>query len=430
MITFDMPLHSAKGRPLKNRFKWLLCAICTPVVLLMLRAERLEAEVKNVEFNIHQDDGATYTSLNLSAPMIPALSLTAILPVNQNSLSSLEEALKSLLGPSQLREIILLCPYANLFQTRSAVQKIVSSYPNTPDIRLQTVQTDTDARFSGIRAATQLSGWVLILDQDGLVRENSHSRSILLQPPALSFPYGPKGVCFSWFNTLEPCMRRSVGFPQEAHHLLPPFVMPAALATENGLVSSIADPWSRLGESIAATRADGIGGVVFGTDVTRAVDLSKTFGTPDNGNAQLGDAEESASGVFVVILPTFEDLRQLSSLLCMLENTGGHRTDVWVYGAAGVDGRLEVSDHCTLFYKTLLLSDRTALSSWFQTLATQADVILSLQEDKRLTSLATDPMVSFRKGSVAIRLFRNDLPNTEWMGSLSLLEWKSVSLSR
>ncbi|KAG6891602.1 hypothetical protein C0992_002641 [Termitomyces sp. T32_za158] len=236
-----MPPHSVKEQPLNHRFKWLLCAISIPVVLLifsLLHAERLEAGVKNVEIDIHhEDDGATYTSLNITAPMVPDLSLTAVLPVNQVSLSGLEEALKSLLGPSQLREIILLCPYANLFQTRSVVQKTVSSYQNTPDIRLQAVHTDIDARFPGIRAANQLSGWVLILDEDGLVGENNHSRGVLLQPPALSFPYGPKGICFSWFNTLEPCMRRSVGFPQEAHHLLPPFVMPAALATEIGFTS-------------------------------------------------------------------------------------------------------------------------------------------------------------------------------------------------
>ncbi|KAG6890311.1 hypothetical protein C0995_009517 [Termitomyces sp. Mi166 len=452
-----MPPHSVKDYPSNLRSKWLLCALFIPVVLFvlsLLHVERVDADagVKNVELDLHQDDGATYTSLNVSAPVIPAFALTAILPVTQDSLFGLEAALKSLLGPSQLREIILRCPHTVMFQARSVVREFISSYPESPDIRLQTVQSDIDAHVSGIRAATQLSGWVLILDQDGLARENSHSRGILLQPPALSFPYGPKGICFSWFGTLEPCMRRSVGFPQEAHHLLPPFVMPATFATENSISSPMGDLWSGLGEYIATTRTDGIGGVVFGTGVDvmpQAMELERvnsgTSGLRNNGSmqdTQLGNptltaaAGYSTPGVFVATLPTFEDLRQLSPLLCMLKNTGGHLINMWIYGGTEVpldipdpqDGRLVVSEHCTLAYATLPLSDVTTreqrLFPWLQSLA-QADVILSLREDTAFTSLATDPMTSFREGSVSVRLFRTDLPHTEWMGSLSLSEWKN-----
>ncbi|KAH0582711.1 hypothetical protein H2248_010631 [Termitomyces sp. 'cryptogamus'] len=459
-----------KDHPLNIRSKWLLCALFIPVFLFvfsLLRVGRVEAEVKNVEFDIHhyhQDDGATYTSLNTSAPVIPAFSLTGILPVTQDSLSGLEEALKSLLGPSQLREIILLCPQAHAitFQVRSVVREVVSSYPDIPDIRLQTIQTDIDARVFGILAAAQLSGWVLIMDQDGLSRENNHSRGILLQPPALSFPYGPKGICFSWFSTLEPCLRSSVaGFPQEAHHLLPPFVMPAALAMENGVISTMVDPWSGLGEYIATTRTDGIGGVVFGTGVdmlSQAIELEQaihrhsgeTSGPRNNGSiqgAQLDDtlattAGYSAPGVFVAILPTSEDFLHMSPLLCMLKNTGGHLTNIWIYGTTEApldmpdpqDGQFVVSEHCSLSYAMLTLSDATTqaqrLSAWFKSLATPADIILSLQEDNRFTNLAMDSTTNFRGGSVSVRLPRIDLPHTEWMGSLSLSEWKNWNQPR
>ncbi|KAG6854517.1 hypothetical protein C0991_005429 [Blastosporella zonata] len=269
-----------------------------------------EAEVKNVKFDAYHyyDDGATYTTLNLSASTIPAFTLTAILPFTQASLFGVEEALESLLGPSQLREIILLCPLAATVQARNVIRNIISSHPDSPDIRVQVFPRESSSRT--IHAASQVSGWVLMLDQEGLTGENMHSRRILLQPPALSFPYGPKGICFSLFGSLEPCIRKSVGFPQEAHHLLPPFVMPAVLATPLKTVSPTDDVWRILGEHVAASRTDGIGGVVFGTKVSiesQVQSLEQALGIAGNYFDGLALPTPKYPGIFVVVLPTFED---------------------------------------------------------------------------------------------------------------------------
>ncbi|KAG6919530.1 hypothetical protein DXG01_005120 [Tephrocybe rancida] len=459
--TATMPPNSTKETPLTVRSKWLLYGILIPVGLFicstLLRVQRTEVGVESVDFDHihHYDDGATYTTLNVSAAPIPAFFLTAILPFTKTSLPGLEDALKSLLGPSQLREIILLSPYANALPARSVIRKVVSSYPDCPDIRLQTFSTDTNAQDRAIHAAARVSGWVLILGQDGLAGQTSHSRATLLQPPALSFPYGPNGICFSLFDTFEPCLRRSIGFPQEAHHLLPPFVMPAILATQLDISSPLAQPWRLLGERIAASRTDGIGGVVFGTSVdieSQAIGIERVLhhssgvvsGLRDNGSDSEDYFSSSATkypdsdiGIFVIILQTFEDLRRLSPLLCRLQGRGTHLVNVWVHEEQdnhhAHSGQFVASDHCALSYVApsprTSLKPQAQLHAWFQPLARLADVLLSLHENGDFTNLVADP-TSLRHGSVSLRISRRDLPHTEWMGSLSLAEWKNWNQPR
>ncbi|KAG6832995.1 hypothetical protein H0H87_012581 [Tephrocybe sp. NHM501043] len=431
--------------------RWLLYGFLIPVGLFLfsffLRVPRSEDEIKKVEYHVqHRDDGATYTALNLSASTVPAFSLTAILPFTQFSLPNLEEALKSLLGPSQLREIILLCPHANTLQARTAIRQIVSSYSDFPDIRLQTFPKGSNAQNRTLYAASQVSGWVLVLDQNALVGENSHSRHILLNPPALSFPYGPKGVCFALFDSFEPCIRRLIGFPQEAHHLLPPFIIPAALVKGNKMLSLMADPWRTLGEHVAATRNDGIGGVVFGTtsDISSQVKrpqgqayfepVEVRSGLFDNGKVG-NDILASKSlhiGVFAIILPTIEDLGQLSPLLCVLQNHHEHILNIWVDSNAQ-DGRFVVSEHCTLFYARASLSSSEfhaqQLCSWFRAVAFHVDVVISIYEDSGLIG-RLDLTTILRHGSVLVRLSRRDIAQTEWMSSLSVTEWKNWNQPR
>ncbi|KAG6831103.1 hypothetical protein H0H92_012780 [Tricholoma furcatifolium] len=403
---------------------------------------RSEPDLNTIDYNDHHDDGTTYTALNVSAPVIPASSLTAILPLTQNSLPSLEEALKSLLGPSQLREIILLCPHSLIFQARSVVREIVSCYTDCPDVRLQTVPSDVDLYMREIHVASRVPGWALILTEDGLTRQNNRSREILLQPPALPFPYGSDGVCFSLFDSFEPCIRRSAGFLQEAHHLLPPFVIPAVLATDFDHASQNMDPWLSLGDHVARSRSDGIGGVVFGSGMgTEAIGFTEIFHHPIRGTSTLRQNENmqktfledtvlQTAGVFLIVLPTTQDLHELGPLLCTLQDLVGHTLFIFVHDRPGTKTPFMVSENCTLTGLLLSGSKNQDRYRWIQVLPTQLNVLIGLREDRRFPGFYNELTFTRSDEIVPIQLSRRDLPHTGWMGSLSLAEWQNWNKPR
>ncbi|KAG6836988.1 hypothetical protein H0H93_016692 [Arthromyces matolae] len=448
-----MTLPPKKGQHLHYRSIWILYALIILAILFISsifsnsRLQRNQSVLKDIPFDLkHHDDGKSYIALNISASTVAAFSLTAILPVTQNSFHTLQDVLASLLGPSQLREIILLCPQVHVSDARSAIQEILSSHPNCPDIRIQTINTGVvDPSIYQIHAAAQLSGWVLFLNEDGLCRENNRTQGILLRPPALSFPYGPVGVCFSCLNLLEPCLRRTMGYPQEAHHLLPPFVMPAALAAHFVSSPQMTDPWTKLGEHIAASRNDGIGGVVFDVETPKGSEfdiaihehyqgISQTLITEVVYDVVLGKPAESVSTtawVLMVVLPTLQELLQLGPMLCTAANTSKRTLKIWIHQTTRPIsdsrhyGRFEASNDCVLFYE-MPDNNSGGFSAWIENFAYKIDVILSLQEDKIFTGLYTnlDNRFHFHEELVSVRLRQDDLSHTEWMSSLSLSEWK------
>ncbi|KAF5383843.1 hypothetical protein D9615_003652 [Tricholomella constricta] len=384
----------------------------------------------------------------LKAPPAPAYSLTAILPVTRASIASLEESLTPLLEPSHLREIILLCTQDIISQARSILRQVVSSGPDCPDILLQTPTIGLDRHTSIIRAATQASTeWVLLMDHEGLARESNYSREILLKPPAVSVPFGPRGVRFSAHNLSGSTIIESNSEFQPALYLLPPFVLPASSAMFHH--QQTADIWAALGKHIAES-GSGVGGIVFGTGL-----LSHQFGlevsvtssngahSPINGLSNRSQeacpyhpvlpAASRASGVFVILLPKFEDFLELGPLACMLQEQG-HDIQACVYENPG-GGTIEREDqqfaleHCNLTYVSLC--SRSILQSprrlgWLREVASRADVLLALREEENVTNLLDDPGIS----AVLVRLSRADIPYSTWMGSLSLVEWQNWNTPR
>ncbi|GLB41950.1 hypothetical protein LshimejAT787_1005500 [Lyophyllum shimeji] len=421
------------------------------------QVRRSEAGVEVVKLESvaadHQDVGSSINSV-ADAPTIPAYSLTAILPVTQETVARLEEQLAPLLEPSQLREIILLCPQTTISHARSVIRKVISSSAlDCPDILLQTSGGGLDYRANLIQAASQVATeWVLLMDHEGLARETNHSRNVLLHPPAVSIPFGPRGTCLSAHH-LTSSIRFSESEPQPASYLRPPFVMPGSLAAMYYRLSGKQDVWVHFGEQIAKSRADGIGGIISGTNADAYGPLPELGQSMIDENENISDIFENKqwdrnasspkvysydrsaldtsrnSGFFVVLLPELDDLRHLSALLCMLRGRG-HLVKVGVYQEPMNDGvdredRRLTSEHCDLPYESLIsqASGPRQVSRWAQDVGSGADVLITLLGENGLGILLD-------KGPVHVQLSREDLVHSSWMGSLALREWQNWNTPR
>ncbi|KAG5643101.1 hypothetical protein DXG03_001565 [Asterophora parasitica] len=384
---------------------------------------------------------------NSKPPTIPEYSLTAILPVSRASLASLEGSLATLLEPSRLREIFLLCPQYIISEVRLVLRRIVTSGIDAPDILLQASTTGLNQDVNIIRAAAQASTeWVLIMDQEGLTRETNYTRNLLLNPPAVSIPFGPKGVRFS--GTSESTAVLSNRNAQSASYLLPPFVLPAATAIFPHHRTT--DMWSALGKHLAKSGREP-GAIVLGSGPTALplqFALEGTTICPEKaplpaldplytGSVYSGEPLNATArnrAVFVFLVPRFDDFRHLNPLACMLQLQGYH-VQLCVYGdlkesTMEKEERQFTSDLCTLSYVSVFTAPSHLQSprhlGWLRTFASQADVVLSLREEKWLTNVFNTSGTA----AVLIQLSRADIHHSAWMSSLSLVEWRNWHIPR
>jgi hypothetical protein len=386
--------------------------------------------------------------------LIPAHSLTIIFPLTLQSLPSLDDILLPLLKPSAyIFEIVIVCPVSIISEARIALRRIDTLNSDHPDILLHSLVGGLDQDSGVINAASQVSTeWVLLMNQHGLLQTSNRSQALLLHPPVIPVPIGPRGVHISTGNIS--CLLPS-NVPQRASYLYPPFVMPASLAFK--LQSAYEDPWAALGYRISDSRSDGLGGIVVGmtnldpawcSPLRRSVitlphplGWDNQFSNDDSMNPTfLGQSDvpnpPPTFGTFAIFLPTLHDLRVLSSLACLLQNRN-HDLKVFIYdelgnskNKLGWDDRHIFMEGCRLAYSVVLGRSQSSLrhsrhiaSDWLETLSHQPDIILGLSEEAFFTGLLaiTQPNDLLR----FIRIPRSDLPYCGWMGSLSLTEWRS-----
>ncbi|KAF8074824.1 hypothetical protein FPV67DRAFT_600258 [Lyophyllum atratum] len=453
-----------RRHPLLSRY-WIFGCLSVPAVLLfwcILQAQRSQSGVETIKLVDHPGDDATGppTRLHAATTKIPPYSLTAVLPVTQATIAVLEESLMPLLEPSHLREIILLCPQSILSQARSVLQNVVSSESDYPDILLQTPASGLDYSIDIIHAASQVTtDWVLLMDHKGLAQETNRSRTILLHPPAMSVPFGPRGVCHSTQHISGPCTLVSDGTPQPASYLLPPFVIPTSLAVLHSRPAEMtADIWADLGEHIARSQPDGMGGVVFSSGANalsssaelEKLEIERGFGgvsgsSPGIYNQSSAEMQSQNalsptprnSGVFVILLPEFEDLRRANLLLCMLQNRG-HQIKTYIYQgleseSMDKEDRQFTSRHCHLAYTSVSLPSDTRqeqLLRWTRNLESPVDIFIALREEDQLANLFGDRWSTLSIGAALVRISREDLPHSTWMSSLSLIEWQNWNTPR
>jgi hypothetical protein len=392
------------------------------------------------------------------APMIPAHSLTVVLPLTLQSLPFLRDILLPLLKPSAyISEIVIVCPPSIAAKARITLRRIDPSNSVHPNILLRTLVGGLDQDSGLINAASLVSTeWVLLMDQHGLLQTSNHSQTFLLRPKVLPVPIGPRG--FSVFNGNISCLPPSE-VPQRASYLHPPFIMPASLAIK--LQSAIRDPWAALGNHISESRSDGLGGIAIGVtimDPAWCSALRRSSTTPLHSlrwDSQLPNVDGTDStfldqsdvlsppsifGMLVVFLPTLQDFRDFSSLVCILHKHN-HNLKVFIYDELrsanhdqlGWDSQHIFLDECRLTYSVDLSRSPFSVhplgriaSDWLEALGRQPDIILGLSDEDYFFGLLAfmypDNLYKF------IRVPRSDVPYCGWMGSLSLAEWQSSSL--
>ena len=392
---------------------------------------------------------------------IPLQSLTAILPVVPRSLDRISETLLPFLKPSKfIREIIIVCPESIATRVRQMLQRTVVSIGTTdhPDVSLHPWVGHLDPAIGVLRAISGVSTvWVLLMDDQGLLKVVDSMRSLLLHPPRFPVPFGPTGVLRS--NPASN-VTHHLGQARLAMYLRPPFVMLTSLGIFPGNIQHNGiDPWANLGLQVSKHQLDAIGGIIVpdedsdnpgyfavSHELAAAIESSVSW---DIKNDTLSDSwplvslsslEISERGTFVFFFLVLDDLRNAAHLICRMQTKDIIR--IFVYGeyvqskakAGWVTGRLEM-ERCILTYEILVKGVTLSfcrvgsdiLLKWFDTFDDSPDVIVVQKElDPLVGYLLSNHQDLLLWDAILIQIPRFDLKYTEWMSSLTLIEWKSV----
>jgi hypothetical protein len=291
--------------------------------------------------------------------------------------------------------------------------------------------------------------WTLFLDDSGLRKVNKAARSLLLNPPAVTFPFGPKGSALPKSETQKEVCLTTSACHRPAAFLVPPFVLPGLTFSDiNDLPDLTFDSWSALGLWVSERRPDTIGGVVVSPGLaaddcfeshleaqdtsnrqrlsTLPIDYHHTFG-PESSFSNVGNRK--SQGHFGILFPFLHDLAAFSNVACALV-AGGYRMDIFLYKESHSDLAF-LSRSCVLQYHSTSSTTTAGLgpgvSSWVTRLSGPLDVVIALRTEDELTaSLILAVQDSEHAASTVVRLPREDLIYSDWMGALSLIEWKST----
>ena len=390
-----------------------------------------------------------------SAKTFSNSSITVVLPVTEKSVQSLELTIIGLLEyQSSIQEVIILCPELLLSTVRSSIRHIIASCGQTLLILLPCPRgaCSTDALIEN--AFHVSTDWTLFLEDSGLRRVKKAALSLLLNPPAVTFPLGPMGFTLSASVAHNEACPTPSASHRPADFLVPPFVLPGFTLSDVYAVPDhlTLDSWPALGRWISEKRPDMIGGVIINQDFAADDCFDSHLEAQDTGNRQRLSAQalridpyhshifgqdpsssnaktdnQTSHGHFGVFFPSLDDLAAFSQVACDLV-VGGHRLDILLYSEADHDQAFVSTDACTLHYHSSSSAITPALlvSSWLSQISGPFDVIIALTaEDVITASLPLAVRDSEHATCTMIRLPREDLIYSDWMGALSLVEWKS-----
>jgi hypothetical protein len=390
-----------------------------------------------------------------SSKTVSNSTITIALPVTEKSARTLELTIVDLLEyQSTIQEVVVVCPELLLSTARSSIRHIIASYGQTLSTQLTLLPCPqaTCSAEALIETAFHVStDWTLVLEESGLRKVNKVALSLLLNPPAVSFPLGVKGFAFPPSKTHDEA-RLPLASHRPADFLVPPFVLPGfTLSDVYSLPDLTLDSWSALGRWVSERRPDSIGGVIISQDLAVDTCFESHLEAEDMGNRErlitlhinddhshIFGPESSSSnagnqphGHFGVFFPSLDDLVRFSQVACGLV-VGGHRLDILLYSEADQDQAFISAGACTLQYQSSSTATTAALivSSWLSQLSGPFDVIIALTADDIFTtSLLLAAHNSDNAACTTVRLPREDLIYSDWMGDLSLMEWKSTLLS-
>lgn len=388
-----------------------------------------------------------------SAKTISNSSITVALPVTEKSAQTLELTIIGLLEyQSTIQEVVMLCPELLLSTVRSSIRNTIASYGESLPTLLTLLPCPhaTCSADALIGTAFHVStDWTLLLEDSGLRQVNNAALSLLLNPPAVTFPIGMKGFALPTSEAHNQTCLTPLVSHRPADFLVPPLVLPGStLSDVYALPDLTIDSWSALGRWVSEERPDMIGGVIISRDLA-AVDCSESkLETQDTGNRQrlstpidgyhpriFGSEPPSpiasnrrSHGHFGVFFPSRDDLAAFSQSACGLV-TGGHHLDILLYSEADHDQASISTDTCTLHFHSTSSATTAALvvSSWLSQPYGPFDVIISLTAEDKFTASLLLSVRDFEHGAcTVVQLPREDLIYSDWMGALSLTEWKST----
>ena len=390
-----------------------------------------------------------------SANTISNSSITVALALTEQSTPTLARTLAGILGyPARIEEVVILCPETLLSTARLTLRQILSSYRYTLPTQLTllpclqatcSIKALIDAAF---HASTD---WTLFLGESGLRELNEAIASLLLNPPDVTFPFGPNGFSPAKYGCKESCLT-PLSSHRPADFLVPPFVLPSlTFSDEYAFTNETLDSWLSLGRWISSTRPDMIGGVIIGQesdgnscfashpDVLDSIDrqsISALCGGDDHlrifhQEPQLSNVDSyTPHGHFGVVFPTLDDLIAFSQAACGLIINGYH-LDILLYAQEDTDQTFISTDTCVLYFETGTSGSTPAdsvVSSWLADLSGHPDVFVVLTiTDPYTNSLLRALQSPALVASVLVRLAGSDLLYSDWMGTLSLVEWRRTS---
>ncbi|KAF8159700.1 hypothetical protein B0H34DRAFT_654996 [Crassisporium funariophilum] len=414
--------------------------------------------------------GPPLVTLDHMSRSIPRHSLTAILPITPQTMNRTQMTLLPFLAPSNcLREIILVCPDFIATDVRRILQRIFVSTgtADQPDVSLHPWIGYMLPSLAVIRAIADVSTkYVLLLDESGLFEVEEPMRSVLLSPPDVHVPFGPNKLSLS--ASAYQMRLLTDAFELSVYHL-PPFVVPTSLAASFNSHAVSIDLWLDFAIHLFIGRREHMGGDTSLRQAAQKSPLSipaqdisvlddnlfpgwKSSFLNDTHSEGLNIASPASKlarqvGNFVFFLPTLDDLVHLAPLICKMASSGDFEIQILVYPQAKAssepdldwEAKASSTKHCSLAYNQT--TGRTPLSfsdsgsqllvDWLGTLNKIPDVIVALQDMDALVGflLSEHKKILFLDATV-VRIPRFDLQYTEWMSSLTLLEWKNWHLPR
>ncbi|OBZ73954.1 hypothetical protein A0H81_06095, partial [Grifola frondosa] len=377
-------------------------------------------------------------------------SLSAILPVTSSSLPALALTLRSFLEHTiHLSEVIVLSSQSIQSDVRGIVRSLMT---NEDDVRvefsLRLWSTGTDQSTAMVHVARQVTTeWVLFLDEYGLESVDSPTKELLTfhNLPPFALPTGPLGISG---NLSKIACIQSSNVPQHAAFLVPPFLMPSFMIPEMDFPSdSNYGVWSALGKHVVQAGLASYGGEIFTLDDSKVdwcsryqpVNPTEMFVTSQAFEIpRLLDGQDTAivtAGAFVLMFSLLQDLRYFLPVACKLQHAG---QNVFTFVEESVSEEIPegqnhalILDNCRLEYIVASSSVGDIISNpeWINHLPLVPDVVISTKHAEK-TSVGLD-FVQHRYKGLNIPIIRvppTDLPFCDWMGSLTLQEWRNWHL--
>jgi hypothetical protein len=201
---------------------------------------------------------------------------------------------------------------------------------------------------------------------------------------------------------------------------------------------------------VSKRRSDAIGGVIVSLD-SAADNCFEVYSDAQNtGNGQRlstlpidayhyrifspepsfsNSGNQRSQGHFGIFFPALDDLTAFSQVACALVFRG-HRLDIFLYTEIDLGQALVSTNACALHYHSRSFTTTAGLGrgvlSWISRLSGPLDVVITLTAEDEFTASLLAVKTSKHTATTVVRLPREDLIYSDWMGALSLVEWQSA----